>query len=119
TVGVQKIDALVAAELKRQQVPGVAIAVIHKGKVVVARGYGLANVEHQVPMTADTVLQSGSVGKQFTAAGIMLLVEDGKLSLDDPVTRFWPDAPWRWHPITIRHLLTHTSGIPDFEYSKM
>ncbi len=114
-VPVQKIDAIVASEMKRQQVPGVALAVVHKGEAVVARGYGMANVEHQVPVTTETVFQSGSVGKQFTAAAVMLLVEDGKLSLDDPITRFLPDAPWRWHSITIRHLLTHTSGIPDYE----
>ena len=116
TVLIQKIDAVVAAEIKNQQAPGLAIAIIHKGEVVVAKGYGMANVELQVPVTTETLFQSGSVGKQFTAAAVMLLVEDGKLSLDDPITKIFPDAPWRWHSITIRHLLTHTSGIPDYEY---
>lgn len=112
-VAVEKIDAVVTAELKKQQIPGAAVAVVHQGKEVVAKGYGLANVEHDVPVTADTVFQSGSVGKQFTAAVIMLLAEQKKLSLDDPVTTFFPHAPYRWHKITVRHLLTHTGGVAD------
>lgn len=113
-VAVEKIDAVVTAELKKQQIPGAAVAVVHKGKEVVAKGYGEANVEHAVPVTADTVFQSGSVGKQFTAAAVMLLAERKKLALDDPITTFFPDAPFRWNKITVRHLLTHTSGIPDY-----
>jgi len=108
------IDAFVRAEMQRQHVPGVAIAVVKDGEVLKAQGYGLANVEHDVPVTIDTIFESGSLGKQFTAAGVMLLVEDGALSLSDPITRFFPDAPPTWQPITIRHLLTHTSGIPDY-----
>ena len=109
-----KIDAFVRAEMERQHVPGVAIAVVKDGNVVKADGYGLANVEHQAPVTPETIFQSGSLGKQFTATGVMLLVEDGKLALSDPVTKFLPDAPDTWKPITVRHLLTHTSGIPDY-----
>jgi CubicO group peptidase (beta-lactamase class C family) len=109
-----KIDAFVKAEMQRQHVPGVAIAVVKDGKVLKAEGYGLANVEHEVPVTIDTIFQSGSLGKQFTAAGVMLLVEEGKLALTDPIAKFFPDAPPTWQPITIRHLLTHTSGIPDY-----
>lgn len=113
-VTVEKIDAVVTAELKKQKIPGVAVAVIHNGKEVVAKGYGLANVEHDVPVTADTIFQSGSVGKQFTSAVIMLLAEKKKLSLDDTISTFFPDAPARWNKVTVRHLLTHTSGIPDY-----
>lgn len=113
-VAVEKIDAVVTAELKKQKIPGLAVAVIHKGKEVVAKGYGLANLEHKVPVTADTVFQSASVGKQFTAAVILRLAEQKKLSLDDPITNFFPDAPFRWSKITVRHLLTHTSGLPDY-----
>jgi CubicO group peptidase (beta-lactamase class C family) len=114
-VPVKRIDECVTAEMNRQQIPGVAVAVVHKGNVVLAKGYGFANVEHKVRVTPNTMFQSGSVGKQFTAAAVMLLVEDGKISLDDSITKFLPDAPFRWQPITIRHLLTHTSGIPDYE----
>jgi CubicO group peptidase (beta-lactamase class C family) len=109
-----RIDAFVRAEMAEQKIPGVAVAVVQKGEVITAQGYGLANVEHQVPVRADTIFQSGSLGKQFTAAAVMVLVEDGKLSLDDRVTKYFPDAPESWKPITIRHLLTHTSGIPDY-----
>lgn len=116
-VSVEKIDAVVTGELKKQQIPGVAVAVIHKGTEVVAKGYGLANLEHDVPVTADTVFQSGSVGKQFTAAAIMLLVEKKKLNLEDPITNFFPDAPFKWGKITVRHLLTHTSGLGDYTQS--
>lgn len=109
-----KIDAFVKAEMQRQHVPGVAIAVVKDGKVLKADGYGFANVEQEAPVTIDTIFQSGSLGKQFTAAGVMLLVEEGKLALTDPIPKFFPDAPPTWQPITIRHLLTHTSGIPDY-----
>jgi CubicO group peptidase (beta-lactamase class C family) len=79
-----------------------------------ARGYGLANVEHQVPVKPETIFQSGSMGKQFTATAVMMLVEEGKLSLDDKITKFFTDAPEAWRNITVRHLLTHTSGMTDY-----
>ncbi len=101
-------------EMTAQHIPGMAVAIIDKGKVVLARGYGLANVEHDVPVTPETVFQSGSVGKQFTAAAILSLVEDGRLSLDDSIAKYLPEAPASWSPIRIHHLLTHTSGIPDY-----
>ena len=65
-------------------------------------------------VTDETIFQSGSLGKQFTATAVMLLVEDGKLALTDPLIKFYPDGPAAWRPITVRHLLTHTSGIPDY-----
>jgi CubicO group peptidase (beta-lactamase class C family) len=110
-----RIDTLVRAEMARQKVPGVAIAVVKNGTVLVAKGYGYANVEHQVAVGPQTIFQSGSLGKQFTAAAVMLLVEQRKIALDDSVTKFFPDAPAAWQAITVRHLLTHTSGIPDYE----
>ena len=114
TVPVAKIDEFVRAEMARQKIPGVAIAVVKNGAVVKIDGYGFANVEHKVPVTPATIFQSGSLGKQFTAAAVMLQVEDGKLALTDRVTKFFPDAPQTWRAITVRHLLTHTSGIPDY-----
>jgi N-acyl-D-amino-acid deacylase len=108
------IDDIVRAEMEKQRIPGMAVAVVRRGEVVKAQGYGLANVEHQVPVTPDTIFQSGSIGKQFTAAAVMLQVEDGKLSLDDTLPTFFPGAPAAWRTITVRHLLTHTSGIPDY-----
>jgi len=109
-----RVDAYAKAELARQQLPGFSLAVMRRGHIVLERGYGFANVEHQVPATPATVYQSGSLGKQFTAAAVMLLVQDGKLALTDPVTRFFPDAPSPWKDVTIRHLLTHTSGAGDY-----
>ena len=82
--------------------------------VVKAEGYGLANVEHRVAVTPETIFQSGSLGKQFTAVAVMTLVESGQISLDDSIAKFFPDAPAAFKPITVRHLLTHTSGIPDY-----
>jgi CubicO group peptidase (beta-lactamase class C family) len=108
------IEKVVEAEMARQRVPGVAVAIIRKGEPILAKGYGLSNVEHNVPVTRDTIFQSGSVGKQFTAAAAMLLVEDGKLALTDQLTKFFPEAPENWKRITVRHLLTHTSGLPDY-----
>lgn len=108
------IDAAVQDEMRREHVPGVAVAVLRGTRVIRARGYGLANVENEVLVTPATLFQSGSVGKQFTAAVLMLQVEAGRLSLDDPITRFLPDAPAAWRAITVRHLLNHTSGIADY-----
>jgi CubicO group peptidase (beta-lactamase class C family) len=109
-----KIDEYLRTQMKAQQIPGVALAVVRDGKIVLARGYGFANVEHQVPVKPETIFQSGSTGKQFTATAVMMLVEEGKLSLDDKITRFFPDAPASWSAITVRHLLTHTSGMTDY-----
>jgi N-acyl-D-amino-acid deacylase len=108
------IDDIVRAEMQKQRVPGMAVAVIRGGEVVKAQGYGEANVEHKVPVTEATIFQSGSIGKQFTAAAVMLQVDDGRLALSDPLIKFFPDGPPTWRAITVRHLLTHTSGIPDY-----
>lgn len=109
-----RVDEFVRAEMARQKVPGVAVAVVDHGTVLKAQGYGLANVEHDVPVRPETIFQSGSLGKQFTAAAVMMLVEEGKLALDDSIAKYLPEAPETFRPITVRHLLTHTSGIPDY-----
>ncbi len=110
----QRINDFVAEEMAKQHVPGVAVAVVQHGTVLKARGYGFANLELRVPATAATIFESGSLGKQFTATAVMLQVEDGKLALSDPITKFFPGAPDTWRRITVRNLLTHTSGIPDY-----
>lgn len=107
------LDDKITQEMARRHVPGLSVLVIQDGKVVKEKGYGYANVEHSVPVTEKTVFQSGSVGKTFTAALVMLLAEDGKLSLDDPIARHLANTPPAWAGITIRHLLTHTSGLGD------
>jgi len=116
------VDDFVESARAEQQIPGVALLVVKDGQTVKSQGYGLANVEHQVPVTAETIFQTGSVGKQFTAAGVMLLVEDGRLDLSDPVRKYLTDAPETWQPITVRHLLSHTAGLgdwpPDFSLTR-
>ena len=95
------------------KIPGTSVAVVRNGKIIKAAGYGFANIELNVPATPETIFQAGSTGKQFLATAILLLTEEGKLSLDDSIAKYFPEAPTWWNPITIRHLLTHTSGLPD------
>ena len=114
-----RVDALVRDEMDRQGVPGVAIAIARRGELLAAKGYGQANVEHRVPVTSETIFQSGSVGKTFTAALVMTLVEEGKVALDSPVTRYFPDAPPSWQAVKVHHLLSHTSGIPDYDEKRV
>lgn len=106
-----RLDAFIAAEMKRQNIPGLSLAVVREGQVVRSGGYGLAHVSRRVPATATTVYKIASVSKQFIATGIMLLVQEGRLGLDDPIGRHLDDAPASWSGITIRHLLTHTAGL--------
>jgi CubicO group peptidase (beta-lactamase class C family) len=108
-----QVDEVVRAQMREQKIPGVSLAVIRDGHVIKATGYGLANVELNVPVTPQSIFQSGSIGKQFTATAIMMLVEEGKVGLDDSITKYFLETPPGWKPITIRHLLTHTSGLPD------
>ena len=112
--GVAEIDQLVTTEMRARQIPGVAVAVLRNGKIERLKTYGFANLEHRVRVRPETLFQSGSIGKQFTAAAVMLLVQDGKLSLDDKITKFFPDAPEDWKDIKLRHLLSHTAGLGDF-----
>jgi CubicO group peptidase (beta-lactamase class C family) len=93
--------------------PGASVAVIQHGKVLVAKGYGLASLEYDVPVTPDTVYHVASVSKQFTAMALVLLEQDGKLSLEDDVHKYLPGLPDYGHPLTLRELLQHTSGIRD------
>lgn len=97
-----------------EQIPGLALAVIRDGKILKMRTYGFADVDSKLPVTINTVFRIGSVRKQFVATAIMMLVEEGKISLDDPVSKYLDGTQKRWQRISIRHLLTHTSGIPDF-----
>jgi len=94
--------------------PGCAVGIERNGQVLLQRGYGMADLENGAPITAETILESGSVAKQFTAAATLLLAQDGKLSLDDTVQKFVPELPRYSRPITIRHLLTHTSGLREW-----
>jgi len=109
------IDAFLSKEMAAQRIPGLAVGIYSRGQVLLAKGYGLSNVEHNVPVKAETIFQSGSVGKQFVSAAIMMLVEAGRISLEDSVTKYFPDAPSTWRPILIKHLLSHTSGLSEYQ----
>jgi CubicO group peptidase (beta-lactamase class C family) len=117
--GADRVDEYVAAEMARQKIPGLSLAVVRDGALERARGYGLANLELGVAASERTIYQSGSLGKQFTAALVMLLVEEGRLALDDRIGRHLPGLPPAWAGITIRHLLTHTSGIEDYTETEL
>jgi CubicO group peptidase (beta-lactamase class C family) len=105
------IDTYLRAEMANQRIPGVAVAVLRDGKPISVRTLGVANIELGTPVTRDTVFKIGSVSKQFIATGIMLLVRDGNVRLDEPVKTYLDDVPAAWSGITLRHLLTHTSGL--------
>jgi CubicO group peptidase (beta-lactamase class C family) len=112
------IDQFVNSEMARQHIPGLEVGVYSRGRVLHARGYGLADVELNVRVKPETVFQAGSIGKQFVSAAIMMLVEEGRLSLDDSITKYFPEAPDSWKPILIKNLLSHTSGLSDYgDYS--
>lgn len=108
----QALDRIVASH-HAPDMPGVAALVLQHGKPVLRKGYGMANLELGVHVTPEHVFRIGSTTKLFTATAVMLLVDEGKLALDAPIARYFPDAPALWAKVTVEHLLTHTSGIPD------
>jgi len=109
----QAIDRIFT-EWNKTDVPGCALGIIKEGKLIYAKGYGMANMEYDIPNSASSVFRIGSTSKQFTAASIVLLAEKDKLSLDDNLKSLFPDFPDYAKKITIRHLLNHTSGIRDY-----
>ena len=111
----QSIDHFAAEEMARERIPGLAVGIYSQGRILLAKGYGVANVELNVPVKAETIFQSGSVGKQFVSAAILMLVEEGKLSLEDSISKFFPEAPETWRAIRIKNLLSHTSGLSEYE----
>lgn len=108
------IDDYVRDQMRGLHLPGIALAVVRDGDVVTIRTYGSANLELNAPVSEETVFELGSVTKQFTAAAIMVLVEDGKVRLDDRIIKHLPELPASWRDITVRHLLTHSSGIQEY-----
>jgi D-alanyl-D-alanine carboxypeptidase len=113
TTSVAKAEAFIETIAKDDQFSG-AVLVAKNGIPLFRQSFGLANTEWNVPNTPDTKFRIGSNTKQFTATAILQLAEAGKLSIDDPVSKYYPDAPPAWKDITIKHLLTHTSGIPSY-----
>ncbi len=107
------VDRYIGAEMRAQKIPGLSLAVVKNGRIVYAKGYGVATLEHAVAARPDTLFQLGSIGKQFTASAIMLLARDGRLQLDDPLTKYLPEIPLGWRAVTLRLMLNHQSGIPQ------
>jgi CubicO group peptidase (beta-lactamase class C family) len=107
------INALLAETFKPNE-PGAAVIVVKDGQTVFRKGYGMANLELGVPVEPDMIFRIGSVTKQFTAVAVLMLAEQGKLSLTDEITKFLPDYPTQGHKITVEHLLTHTSGVKSY-----
>ncbi len=108
------VDAYIEGRMQKRHIPGVSIAIVQDGKVVRLKGYGFANVELSVPATENSVYQLASVTKMFTATAVMMLVEDGKLGLDDKITDRLSDLPPAWKVVTVGQLLSHTSGIKSY-----
>jgi D-alanyl-D-alanine carboxypeptidase len=106
-------DDYVRGEMVKSKIPGITVAVIRDDKVIKQSAYGVASVELGVPITLDTPFPLASMTKVFTASAIMLLVQDGKITLDEPITKVLPQLPSTWSAVTIRHCLSHTSGLPD------
>ncbi|HEY0158644.1 MAG TPA: serine hydrolase domain-containing protein [Thermoanaerobaculia bacterium] len=108
------VDEYVQERMRQLRLPGVAVAIVRDGQPADIRAYGLADLENEVPVTAETVFELGSVTKQFTATAVMILAEEGKLALDKPARAYLPELPPSWQDITVRHLLTHSSGIQEY-----
>jgi CubicO group peptidase (beta-lactamase class C family) len=108
-----RVDQLVERYRVGRRIPGIAVAVVSNGRVIKATGYGVANLELGSPVTPRTLFGLGSISKQFTATAIMQLVEEGRVQLDDPMAKHLDSLPPHWSGITVRQLLTHTSGLPE------
>lgn len=108
-----EIDKYIQARMHGLHIPGLSLAVVRNGQIIKTSGYGFADLQLNVPATEATVYELGSVTKQFTATAVMMLVEEGKVSLDDSIMKYFPEAPAAWKHITVRHLLNHTSGIQN------
>ena len=110
-VSADRTDDYIRAEMERFHLPGLSLVVVRDGQVIKVQGYGVADIEHRIPARPETVYKIGSVSKQFIATGIMLLAQDGRLRIDEPISKYLRGTPPAWASITIRHLLTHTSGL--------
>lgn len=108
------IDEYIQTTMTKNQIPGLSVAVVQEGEPVLVKGYGLANLEHSVPATEHTVYEIASVGKTFTATVTMMLVEEEVISIDKPITDYLNHPPLAWQSVTIKHILSHQSGIPSY-----
>ncbi len=109
-----QVDQYLKSQMKEHRIPGIALKIIRNDKTIKTATYGLANLELNVRVKPETVFEIGSITKQFTAAGIMILAQEGKLSVDDKISKYLKNTPAAWSNVTIRNLLTHTSGIKSY-----
>lgn len=110
---VSEVDAIVQREMKERRIPGLQIAIVQHGKIILNKSYGIANIQDSVPVSNKSIFSINSCTKVFTGVAIMQLVEEGKIELSAPVSRYIDDLPVSWQPVTIKQLLTHISGLPD------
>lgn len=113
----EKVDAFVRETMAVNHIPGLSLAVLREGKIILAKGYGMSNLELATPVTEKTAFVIFSLTKAFTRVETMMLVEEGKISLADPIAKHLAGLPAAWQNVTIRHLLSHTSGLPDYKNS--
>lgn len=111
----EAVNKYLQCEMHRLNIPGLSVAIVENGKIIKAKGYGYSNIEVKSPATAETIYQSGSIGKQFTATLALILDEKGLIKLDDKISRYIKGTPPDWKDITIRHLLTHSSGLTRYQ----
>lgn len=111
------LEQYVTAEMEQHAIPGLGVTIVRDGRMLHVGGYGLANVEHDVRATPDTIFHSGSTGKMFTAAAVLMLVQDGRIELDHVLRRYIPEGPESWNEITIHQLLSMMSGLGNFNES--
>ena len=118
-----RTDEFIRRQMKEQRIPGLSLVIVKDGSIVKSAGYGYADAATKIPATADTVYKIASVSKPVIATGVMTLVQNGRLGLDDPVSKYLDDTPAAWSTITVRHLLSHTSGLvreaPAFDPGKV
>jgi CubicO group peptidase (beta-lactamase class C family) len=119
TTHADRIDEYVRAQLAKNHIPALSLAVTRDGKLAKLQSYGVANLEWDSPATDDSRYQLASATKPFTGTLLMQLVEQGKLALDDSVAKFLPEAPASWKPITVRDLGTHMSGLKEVDAAKL
>jgi CubicO group peptidase (beta-lactamase class C family) len=110
-----KVTALLKAEMQARHIPGLQLAVISHQQIILTREMGVASLEFNVPVSSSTLFSINSIAKVFTGTAIMQLEEQGKLKLDNPISSYLDDLPDAWRPVTVRQLLSHTSGLPDIE----
>ena len=110
----EKVDAFVRAKMSANYIPNLPLTVGRDGKIILAKGYGMANLELSTPTTEKTAFAIYSITKTFTSVATMMLVEEGKISLEDPISKLLADLPAAWKQLTIRQLLNHTSGLTNW-----